>query len=152
VPFRASRLGSTPPCRTALALEQEGGREHDRGGHQGCADAREGTYSSDDGSSGQLPQRVRPVAYRDDRRPHAGFESPVDPGQVQGVERLAGQASELESAQGECEATGQREGDYPHEGERVQDEEQEHRTAAHEPDATARRVAHPAPGGASLAG
>jgi hypothetical protein len=43
------------------SVEQEGGREHDRGGHQGGADACEGTYSSDDGSSGQLPQRVRPV-------------------------------------------------------------------------------------------
>jgi hypothetical protein len=95
------------------SVEQEGGREHDRGGRQGCADAGEGTYSSDDGSTGQLAQRVRPVTYRDDRRPHAGFESPVDPRQVQGVEQLAGQASEPESAEGECEATGQREDKYP---------------------------------------
>ena len=43
------------------SVEQEGGREHDRGGRQCCADACEGTYSSDDGSSGQLPRRVRPV-------------------------------------------------------------------------------------------
>jgi hypothetical protein len=43
----------------------------------------------------------------------AGLESPVDPRQVQGVEPLADQASEPESAEGECEATGQREDKYP---------------------------------------
>src|SRR5215210_212636 len=99
------RAGLDPAASHGAGVEQERRRENERGESEGRPHAEEVAYGPDHRSGRGLAEGACLAAHRDHRRPHAGVESLVDPGQIDGLRDPADQGCEPERPERERKVT-----------------------------------------------